>query len=60
MYLNSSSLGFCVFSKDSPVPAVMSSDRIKIEVDMNFVEQNEWIEFTAMDGRRIKLFRSNL
>jgi len=53
-------LGLCAYSKDLPVPAVMSSNRIKIETDMYIVEQNEWVEFTGMDGERIKVFRSNL
>jgi hypothetical protein len=53
-------LGFCAYSKDLPVPVVLSSNRIKIETDMNIIERNEWIEFTGMDGQRIKLYRSNL
>jgi hypothetical protein len=53
-------LGFCAYGKDVPVPLVLSSNRIKIEEDMRIVEQNEWVEFTGMNGPRIRLFRSNL
>jgi len=53
-------LGVLVYNKDLPVPTVLSSDRIKIEQDMNVVEQNEWFEFTGLSGRRIKVYRSNL
>jgi len=53
-------LGFCAYSKDAPVPAVLSSNRVKIEAGMNIVEQNEWVEFTGLKGQRIRLYRSNL
>ena len=53
-------LGLFAYNKDVPVPTVLSSNRIKIERDMNVREENEWVTFTAPDGRMIKLYRSNL
>lgn len=53
-------LGLFAYNKDVPVPTVLSSNRIKIERDMNVREENEWVIFTAPDGRMIKLYRSNL
>ena len=48
-------LGLFAYNIDVPVPTVLSSNRIKIEREMNVSEDKEWLIFTAPDGRMIKL-----
>ena len=47
-----------VFSNEAPVPVVLSSNRIKVETDMDIVVDDKQIEFTTFQGVRIKAERN--
>jgi hypothetical protein len=47
-----------VFNNEAPVPVVLSSNRIKVETDMNIVVDDKHIEFTTHQGVRIKAERN--
>lgn len=47
-----------VFTNEAPVPVVLSSDRIKVETDMNIVIDDKQIEFTTLNGVRISAQRN--
>lgn len=49
---------FVAYNKELPIPVVLSSDKVKVETDMNIVEQNEWVAFTSSRGQRISVFRA--
>ena len=42
-----------VFSNEAPVPVVLSSDKIKVETDMNIVVDDKRLEFTSLNGVRV-------
>ena len=42
-----------VFTNEAPVPVVFSSDKIKVETDMNIVVDDKRIAFTTFRGVRI-------
>lgn len=45
--------GILAFSNESPIPGVESTDRIKVEKDLEVVINEEAIEFNDLSGRRI-------
>ena len=47
-----------VLSNEAPVPVVFSSNKIKVETDMNIVVDDRRIEFTTFYGTRIKTERN--
>ena len=53
------SFGIIAFSIDSPIPGVLSSNKLKVETDMNVVINNEVIEFTTLSGRRVRSNRDS-
>ena len=51
------SFGIIAFSNESPIPGVLSSNKVKVETDMDLVVNDDAIEFTTLSGRRIKAKR---
>jgi len=47
-----------VLSNEAPVPVVFSSNKIKVESDMNIIADDKRIEFTTFNGTRIKAERN--
>ena len=47
-----------VFSNEAPVPVVFSSNKIKVETDMNIVINDKQVEFTTLHGTRVKAERN--
>jgi len=43
------------FSIDVPPPVVISNDRVKMETNMNVVVSDNVIEFTTLNGGRVKI-----
>ena len=54
------SFGIVAFSNESPIPGVLSSNRVKVETDMDVVISEEVIEFTTLSGLRIRVERDSL
>jgi hypothetical protein len=46
------------FSNESPIPGVLSSDKVKVETDMNVVISDSLIEFTTLSGYRVSAKRN--
>jgi hypothetical protein len=53
------SFGVVVFSNESPIPGVQSSNKIKVETDMNILINENEIAFTTLSGSRIKAKRDS-
>lgn len=53
------SFGIVAFSNESPIPGVLSSDKIKVETDMNIVINDNEIGFTTLSGRRVRAKRDS-
>lgn len=53
------SFGIIAFSNESPIPGVLSSNKIKVETDMNIVINDNKIEFTTLSGKRIRAKRDS-
>lgn len=51
--------GIVAFSNESPISGVLSSNRIKVETDMNVVITESQIEFTTLSGHRIMARRDS-
>lgn len=52
--------GIVAFSNESPIPGVPSSDRVKVETDMNnIVITKDVIELTTLSGFRIQAKRDS-
>lgn len=49
------SLPFCLYSKELDPPAVATTNRAKIERDINVVFQADSVEFTVSNGTRVKI-----
>ena len=52
------SFGMVAFSNESPIPGVLSSDKVKVETDMNVVISDSSIEFTTLSGYRVSAKRN--
>ncbi|NOT46240.1 MAG: hypothetical protein HOP17_00625 [Acidobacteria bacterium] len=50
---------FFAYSNDVPVPVVLSTNKVKVETDMNIVVDDKQIEFTTFHNLRIKADRNN-
>jgi hypothetical protein len=50
---------FLAYSWETPVPVVLSTDKIKVEMDMNIVVDQKYIEFTTLRNLRVKVDTSN-
>lgn len=53
------SFGLVAFSNESPIPGVRSSDKIKVETDMNVIINDRVVEFTTLSGHRISARRDS-
>jgi len=45
--------GVIALSNESPISGVLSSDRVKVESDMDIVISDDRIEFTTLSSRRV-------
>ena len=48
------------YSKDVPAPVVLSTNKIKVEMDMNIVVDGKRVEFTTLDNLRVRADTNDL